>query len=718
MNIFKEIKHLYYFLFVARPSGLNKTPVDFRDFQTGIFGWFGYTPKHTRKLINTISVKDQTPHNTCQWNATTVQKEVDEKCKLSVRSLVSKGIKMGRVSGNGFSNLRDGQDVLRSWGILEEGEINEGAGLSWSGYASVNSDLHTNKASKHKISSYWSVSSRNDILKLLDEGHIITTGLKWFTGFNQGGGFSSPWIISKAVGYLVGGHAVCCHPETNILTDKGYKKIVDINNTDNVLTRNGYKNVVELNKRKVNENIYSFNTTLSLNKLRVTGEHPILIRQSGYKTKLSQFFKTKTFFSGLKFTEAKDIKVGDFVVSKIDDTIKETAINKDFCRLLGYYLGDGNIAITYSKNGNIKSAKFRITYHRNNKKVLVNDAIEIVKKYDKEIKHSIYEAKDSLTNTITFYSTELAKEILYYCGGANNKYLSEELLYMDKDKQKELLLGWFRTDGSGKYLNNSLISTSKENMALSLIFILQRLRLTYATTISPAKENIKFPNGIYNISKCFHISFHTPKKNDRTKYVEDYAISRIVGIEFEEYNGYVYNFEVKDKNEYIADNILVHNCVIGYDMNYHGKKVYIIQNSYGSQWGDNGKFYITMDYLDGNNYGFFTNLDEIDTEAGKFIMLYDGKNVKGSKSTIYFVQNGKLKAYPDELTYLAYNVRDGKITKYSVIADSLLDKIEKGDSMQIEKSLYWDFLVDIKGNEGRLNKLIQILGINGSVDIW
>lgn len=330
------------------------TPKDDRDFNTGIFGWFDYKPKHTRHEIETLSVKDQNPLNTCQWCATTVQKEVDEKCRLSVRSFVIKGKQLGYVSRDGFSNLRDGQKVLQKWGILKEGIISERI-TSWDHYSDPKVlDGKDKEAAKHKISSYWNVGSRNDALKLLDDGRVISTGLKWYTGFNVSGGFSFPWIISKIIGLLVGGHAI------------------------------------------------------------------------------------------------------------------------------------------------------------------------IIK---------------------------------------------------------------------------------------------------------------------------------------------------------------------------------------GYDLKYKLKKVYICQNSFGAWWGLNGNFYIEMDHMDKANYGYFTNIDEIDKDVGGFLTSYDGKNVKGKGSSIYYIQRGKKKPYPHWPAFISFN---GKRKGFTVVEQELLDKVEVGDIMDIKKSYYWDFLKDIKEDK-QLDKLLEII---------
>ena len=203
-----KLKHLPYLL-KCRRSGLKKLPKDTRDFEYEKLGaLFGYKPKHTEKINKTISVKNQHNLSTCVFNAATVCKEPDENVVLSVRSLVAKAVSMGLVGKYGLSNLRTGQEVLRKWGIMEESDCPEmyDSMSTWNQYKNVK--LDDKKASKHKTKSYWSVNSLNSVYKLLDEGKHLTTGMAWYSGFNEGGGFKLPWIIRKLVGWYVGGHSV------------------------------------------------------------------------------------------------------------------------------------------------------------------------------------------------------------------------------------------------------------------------------------------------------------------------------------------------------------------------------------------------------------------------------------------------------------------------------------------------------------------------------
>jgi hypothetical protein len=204
----KLITHLFYRLFKAKPSGLTKAPKDPRDYQADDLGWgFGYQPVNKVKVLKTLGVKDQGDSLCCQWFASAVCKEIDEGVELSPRSIAAKGYYMGLAGNWGLSNLNNGQKVMKDWGIVEESACNSKA-TSWAEYINVNFKLLDPKASEHKLKTYWSVNGRSAIFQAIDGDHPITTGMDWYTGFNQGGGFAYPWIISKASGYRVGGHAV------------------------------------------------------------------------------------------------------------------------------------------------------------------------------------------------------------------------------------------------------------------------------------------------------------------------------------------------------------------------------------------------------------------------------------------------------------------------------------------------------------------------------
>ena len=201
----KKLTHVLYRLFMARGSGLKVKHLkrDPRNYKIGVFGWFDYKPKHSRKVIDTLSIKNQGSLNTCVYNATTVQKEVDEGKILSVRSIVTYAKRNSLLSGTGWSATDAGQKVLKAFGIMDVGYFSEDV-REWNSYS--NAALTQSNADNHKIGSYWEIESSDQLFKAIDEGHVMIVAMKWYTGYNMSGGFRAPWLIKGRAGYVVGGH--------------------------------------------------------------------------------------------------------------------------------------------------------------------------------------------------------------------------------------------------------------------------------------------------------------------------------------------------------------------------------------------------------------------------------------------------------------------------------------------------------------------------------
>src|SRR3990167_9026112 len=95
-------------------GGLAPHEEDERDIQVGaLFGWNTYKTKSREHIIETLSTKDQAPHNTCGLNSVTVQKELDEKRILSVKCAVLIGKREKYITDNGFISLRNAQNIVQ-----------------------------------------------------------------------------------------------------------------------------------------------------------------------------------------------------------------------------------------------------------------------------------------------------------------------------------------------------------------------------------------------------------------------------------------------------------------------------------------------------------------------------------------------------------------------------------------------------------------------------
>lgn len=181
---------------------------DERDFDLdALGGWFGYTPKHTRVVIPTLSTKNQDPQNTCVCESGAVQKEVDEGVVLSPQSVALYLTQRGEMTSTGTSLVKF-QNALANFGISEWQYMPNKYEVSWSEFSHpkhLTANAKAN-AAQHKTKSFWRTNSLETVLQQLDLGRIGQTGGQWYTGYNPSQ-MSKPWIIEFQSGGLVGGHA-------------------------------------------------------------------------------------------------------------------------------------------------------------------------------------------------------------------------------------------------------------------------------------------------------------------------------------------------------------------------------------------------------------------------------------------------------------------------------------------------------------------------------
>ena len=189
-------------------SGLLPHVEDERDFAfQDLGGIFDYKPLHEVHEIKMLSVKDQGTLNTCVWNSYTVAREVSEGIILSPRSIVQFAAKHGYLRGNGFSSIREGQEVGREFGIAEE-RMYPNLMLDWQSYSRFSlTNAVCENASFHRAKSYFWAKTKSEILKALDENRPIHTGTDWYSSYNMSGGLRAPFTLPWRKGVKVGGHA-------------------------------------------------------------------------------------------------------------------------------------------------------------------------------------------------------------------------------------------------------------------------------------------------------------------------------------------------------------------------------------------------------------------------------------------------------------------------------------------------------------------------------
>ena len=318
--------------------------------------------------------------------------------------------------------------------------------------------------------------------------------------------------------------------------------------------------------------------------------------------------KYKNFSWEPKFIPAKEFRRGDFIATPLPLESKMTApvsidysvaktepkifrplkeipkfvFKPDLLRLLGYYLAEGNIG--YNRARWDKTVKYPcgivFTFNISEKGYAI-DIENIIKQNFPEIKVTIFPKPKQKSLVIWVYSKSLAEYVKYLCGSeADKKRLSPELLNLRPSLQKETLKGFFRGDGqlrkrgqntlgSDKKGNRYVASTVSENLAHQLYWLLLRNKIK--CTLNKRSDKTKGGKYAYLISihgeevnKLEDKKIVTTQKNPYKSFIySKWIFEPIRKIRKYNFNGMVYNLNVKDDHSYVANLVSSKNCAAG-----------------------------------------------------------------------------------------------------------------------------------------------------------
>lgn len=414
----------------------------------------------------------------------------------------------------------------------------------------------------------------------------------------------------------------CVLPDTTIIANDTPKTISSIKEGEKVLTHQGrFQKITKVFKRKYEGDVITIiSYSNSSNPLTITPEHPVLAIKTKkcIKPYLKRLYckpnkypycyyckQRETLRYELSWIPAKNLKRGDIVViprlkDRIDtkkikileiindpnyyvkegiiyrkqtsstkigifnrvDLLNSIKVDKNFMRLVGYYLAEGctrknNITFSFNKN--------ELDYLKD---------VEILMKKVFGISHKKETIEKDNTTHLIFYSMVLMKLFKNLFGNkAENKHIPVWMLYLPKEMQKELILSLWRGDGSLKY-NCFEFSSASKILSDQVQTILQRIGFVTSIHITKPEVNLKQKSEMFRIrlagnqlkdaSKLLKVSHPHLKNRNRTSSMSwidnDYMYSPIRKISKGKYSGNVCNLEVKGDNSYISNNITVHNC--------------------------------------------------------------------------------------------------------------------------------------------------------------
>lgn len=400
---------------------------------------------------------------------------------------------------------------------------------------------------------------------LNDKIHFVIGDIRDFDAINR---------ACKGVDYIF--H---CFPSgTKVICDDKVKNIEDIQIGDYVFSSNGKLNKVDnLIRRKVNTNLVEIESYFTNIPILSTYEHPYLVWKPSkkcphsYRTKCTPSCNNKNKIKcpehfkkdDIEWVNATDIEKGDYIaIPKIKLNNNDTEFSHDMMRLFGYYLSEGNI--------NKKGYSLRFTFNSNEIDYLEDVENILLTIFNK--KGSRYYSKNN-SCTITICGKKIVDLFRQFGMGAENKIIPSWVFGLkDKNKIEQLLLGYYRGDGS---FATGRMTTVSENLAYQLRLLFGILGIpTGLNKMKKRKKDLNINGYISkkeNLKQSYQISISSINKNDtfytdnsknsyKSFVTDDYIFYLVKKVSKKRKKTVVYNLSVDGDNTYNVHGYAVHNC--------------------------------------------------------------------------------------------------------------------------------------------------------------
>lgn len=350
------------------------------------------------------------------------------------------------------------------------------------------------------------------------------------------------------------------------------KNIEDIVEGDKVLTHtNTYRKVYKTMVREYKGPIHTIKYWGDTNyALKVTSEHPLqIVRRKKLHDRNKDFDK--------EWVEAKDVNVKDYLVQPIPKissklplpVIKdiryksglyrfEFPFERDFFRLIGYYLAEG-----YVSNEHYITLSFN-----ENETDLIEDAKILLEKYSG--KSAILNKVRNSGQTIVLSDTKLARTFADFFGTtSSNKRIPYWFRYLTREMLIELIKGMWLGDGSFDVkLQKFRFNSINENLTYTFREMLLSLGILCTVNVQTRKPPRKKMYTVV-VSTRFNETFGaivgvTAKNGiaagSPLEIHDGFLFMPIKTITTEYQETKVYNFSVEDDESYVAEGAICHNC--------------------------------------------------------------------------------------------------------------------------------------------------------------
>lgn len=408
-----------------------------------------------------------------------------------------------------------------------------------------------------------------------------------------------------------GGH---CVPPDAIIAGDGMKRAADVVVGDSVIGHDGeHHPVTEVFTRYFNGNLCRINCGGAI-RLSVTEDHPVLVyRRAKSKLMVSQsagFADTcdypEHYRNWMRYESgwicAKDVRPGDYLAtprlkscayeipswssakSTGRDLPQIDPLDEELAWVFGYYIGNGSTdgdTIEFSVKNKELTQRIR--------RILLR-SLRLPSSCVPRGKNGVAVPEERATSfRVRVHSSVLAIALKGWFGDSAHTKRFPDFVIRGW-QQQAILDGLIAADGC-EYQGATRFQTVSPVLSQQVRLLLATIGERYTC------HDVVHSHGTYPNAR--HAWCTTWKKNGAktrsTRLTDDFTLSPVRSVFFTPYSGTVYNFEVDDCHSYVADTLIVHNCMtaVGY-VEINGELFIIIANSWGTEWGAAGYALVSL----------------------------------------------------------------------------------------------------------------------------
>lgn len=362
-----------------------------------------------------------------------------------------------------------------------------------------------------------------------------------------------------------GQHYDCLVAGTLILTSNGYLPVEAIQPKMRVLSSDGkFHSVVAVQSKHSDKPLVGLRAKYQPKTNWMTEDHLVCV----FRDECAQWVMAKDVKQS-DFLATPRIKAFTRAVSRTNKRINTLITEPDVWRFIGYWLAEGSRSTSNPNAIRLIFGETETDY--------IQDVCDIAKKHFGKRAVVLPNSKGAVS--VKFSDPDVKELLAKFGSRASNKHLPPFALNASRNLQREMLIGYWRGDGSvtHKTINFSSISLS---LLTGVQLILARFGIQSGITQTRKAGRSTIVRVDCNISDAWNLNTTNPLaslllnqeaefpiKPPRSFFTDNFWWVPVSEIKHGVGGNQVYDIQVADVHDFYSPGMILHNCIICDDLN-------------------------------------------------------------------------------------------------------------------------------------------------------